>query len=270
VRRMPFDWRGLVPILGVLALWQVLGPERSPFLPRPTEWWTGALSIIRKDDLAGAFLASLETIVSAMIFATLAGTAGGLLIGGSALARRMLTPSLEFIRAIPAAAMVPIGVLLFGYDGRMKTAIVVIGIVWPILLNVSAAVARIHPVLMDVAASLRMTRVARVVKILLPSIVPAILLGVRVALPLAVVITLVVEMLTSISGLGGLMIGAQRDYKAGQVFALLVMVGAIGLGLNLLLAWLEAHLMRYRTAPGQIHIAAGDAMTGGLLEADTE
>lgn len=270
MNRMPFDWRGLVPILIGLAAWQVLGPERSPFLPRPSEWWTGAQSIMRGKDLAEEFVASLETIISGLALATILGTGMGLLIGGSTLARRMLSPSLEFIRAIPAAAMVPIGVLLFGYDGRMKTAIVVIGIVWPILLNVSAAVARVHPVLLEVAASLRMTWRARVVKILLPSILPAILLGVRVALPLAVVLTLVVEMLTAISGLGGLMIGAQRDYKAGQVFALLVIVGAIGLALNLLLAVLEAYLMRHRTGHGQIHIVADDTTTGGLLEADTE
>ena len=116
-----------------------------------------------------------------------------------------------------------------------------------------------------------MGRRARVVKILLPSILPALLLGVRVALPLAVVITLVVEMLTAVFGLGSLMIGAQRDYKAGQVFALLVLVGAIGLCLNGLLAILEARLMRDRVSPDS-HGAAGGGpvFTGGLLEADSE
>ena len=266
-----FDWHGLVPILLALALWQVFGPERSAFLPRPAEWWRGGLAIARNEDLPAAIVASLETIVSGLTIAVLLGTGFGLAIGGSALARRMLMPVLEFVRAIPAAALVPIGVLLFGYDGRMKTGIVVIGVVWPILLNVAAAVARVHPILLDVAASLRMGRRARVVKILLPSILPALLLGVRVALPLAVVITLVVEMLTAVFGLGSLMIGAQRDYKAGQVFALLVLVGAIGLCLNGLLAILEARLMRDRVSPDS-HGAAGGGpvFTGGLLEADSE
>jgi ABC-type nitrate/sulfonate/bicarbonate transport system permease component len=137
-------------------------------------------------------------------------------------------------------------VLLLGYDGRMKMAIVFLGIVWPILLNVTTAVAGLHPLLDEVAASLRMGPWTRTVKIVLPAILPSIMLGVRVALPLAIVIALVIEMLTSVFGLGSLMISAQRDYRAGQVFALLVVVGAIGLLLNLALATLEDRLMRHR------------------------
>jgi ABC-type nitrate/sulfonate/bicarbonate transport system permease component len=75
-------------------------------------------------------------------------------------------------------------------------------------------------------------------------VTPAILLGVRVALPLAVVVTLLVEMLTSIDGIGALMISAQRNFQSSEVYGLLVLVGLVGLFLNLLFAALEAMLLR--------------------------
>lgn len=245
-QRGHFDWRGLVPIVAALVAWQLLQGERSAFLPRPSEWWTGAVQLVDKADLGGALVASLATIAGGLALATIIGSGLGLAIGSSQAIRRALAPTLEFIRAIPAAAMVPIMVLLLGYDGRMKIAIVFLGIVWPILLNVTTAVASLHPLLDDVAASLRMGPWARTVKIVLPAILPSILLGVRVALPLAIVIALVIEMLTAVFGLGSLMISAQRDYRAGQAFALLVIIGAIGLVLNLALAKLEDRLMRHR------------------------
>ena len=245
-QRPLFDWRGLIPLSVLMAAWQLLQGPRSPFLPRPSEWWAGAVELANKTRLPEAIWATLLTIALGLLLATLIGLLLGLLLGSSRGARRALSPTLEFIRAIPAAAIVPIAVLLLGYDGRMKVAIVVLGVLWPILLNVTTAVARLHPLLTDVALSLRMGPVARVWKIMLPAILPALLLGVRVALPLAVVIALVIEMLTSVYGLGSLMINAQRDYHAGRVFALLVIVGAIGLILNLLLGKLEARLMRHR------------------------
>jgi ABC-type nitrate/sulfonate/bicarbonate transport system permease component len=75
-------------------------------------------------------------------------------------------------------------------------------------------------------------------------VVPAILLGVRVALPVAIVVTLLVEILTSIEGIGALMISAQRNFQSSQVYGLLVLIGLFGLLLNNVFAVFEALLLR--------------------------
>jgi len=145
---------------------------------------------------------------------------------------RAFGPLLEFLRAIPPPAVVPVAILFMGYDERMKLTVVVLAAVWPILLKHlirrgtrSSAAARRR-------AFVSAVRVRSHEVIILPSVVPAILLGIRVALPVAIVVTLLVEILTSIEGIGALMIGAQRNFQSPQVYGLLVLIGLFGLLVN--------------------------------------
>jgi ABC-type nitrate/sulfonate/bicarbonate transport system permease component len=153
---------------------------------------------------------------------------------------------LEFLRAIPPPAIVPLAILFLGYDERMKLLVVALAALWPILLNTTSAAERINPVLLDVARTFRLGTLDRLRRIVIPTVVPALLLGVRVALPLAIVVTLLVEILTSIDGVGALMIRAQRNFQSGQVYGLLMIVGLFGYLVNSLFAVIEALIMRTR------------------------
>ena len=168
----------------------------------------------------------------------------GLLIGVFPRFSRAVGPLLEFLRAIPPPAVVPVAILFMGYDERMKLTVVVLAAIWPILLNTSSAAERVHPLLLDVARSFRLSAVDRMRLIILPSVVPAALLGIRVALPVAIVVTLLVEILTSIEGIGALMIAAQRNFQSPQVYGLLVLIGLFGLLVNNVFAVFEAILLR--------------------------
>ena len=121
---------------------------------------------------------------------------------------------------------------------------VALAALWPILLNTASAAERINPLLLDVARSFRLSAADRIRCIVAPAVVPALLLGIRVALPLAVVVTLLVEILTSLEGIGALMIRAQRNFQSGQVFGLLVVVGLFGYLVNSIFAVIEAAVMR--------------------------
>jgi NitT/TauT family transport system permease protein len=81
-------------------------------------------------------------------------------------------------------------------------------------------------------------------RIILPAIVPSLLLGIRVAIPLAIVVTLLVEMLTSLPGIGAIMIRSQRNFQSSEVYVLLVMVGLFGFLVNDLFAVVEGVIMR--------------------------
>ena len=80
--------------------------------------------------------------------------------------------------------------------------------------------------------------------IIIPSVVPAILLGIRIALPLTIVLTLLVEILTSIEGIGALMIAAQRNFQSGQLYGLLVLVGLFGFIINNAFSIVQAVILR--------------------------
>ncbi|QDM18074.1 ABC transporter permease [Tardiphaga sp. vice352] len=224
--------RGLLPLIVGLVAWQLLQTGNSPYFPPPSAWWKGMVQIASGGKLLGASIATIETIVVGLALSIVAGATIGVVIGISPRISRALGPLLEFCRAMPPPAIVPLAILFLGYDERMKLTIVAVSAMWPILLNTSSAVQHIHPILLDVSTSFRLSLLERVRLIVIPSVIPAILLGIRIALPLTIVLTLLVEILTSIEGIGALMIAAQRNFQSGQVYGLLVLVGLFGFVLN--------------------------------------
>jgi ABC-type nitrate/sulfonate/bicarbonate transport system permease component len=147
---------------------------------------------------------------------------------------------------MPPSAMVPIAALLIGYDETMKVAVVTFAAVWSILLNTRAGVRAIDPVLLDTAKSLHLNWFDRLRKCVVPALMPSILLGVRVAAPVSLVITLLVEILTRVGGLGGLIALSQRNFLSAQVYGLILVAGLFSFVLNGLVAALEAFVFRHR------------------------
>jgi ABC-type nitrate/sulfonate/bicarbonate transport system permease component len=236
--------QGLVPLVAVLAAWQVLAPGPSAYFPAPFEWWKAAVALWDSGQLWPAFAVTVTTFAEGLAIAVAIGSALGIAIGASRPVARALGPLLEFMRAIPPPVTVPVAALLLGYGLTMKLTVVVLSAIWPILLNTSSAAARVEPVLFDVARTFRLPAGRWIGQIVVPSTVPFLLLGIRVAIPLAIVVTLLVEMLTSLPGVGALMIQAQRNFQSAQVYALLVMVGLFGFVVNDLFAVVEAIALR--------------------------
>ena len=237
---------GLLPVAVALGLWELSQLGRtpvSPYFPPPSAWWGGVVELTRTGNLLQALFATVTTLLAGIVIATLIGAGIGIALGMSPFLRRALGPLLELLRAIPPPTVVPLAILFLGYDERMKLTVVALAALWPILLNTASAAQRINPLLLDVASSFRLTLFDRVRRIVAPAVVPAILLGIRVALPLAIVVTLLVEILTSIEGIGALMIKAQRNFQSGQVYGLLVLVGLFGYLVNDVFAVLEAAIL---------------------------
>lgn len=257
VRRRPGDGRyqrpsafpplrGLLPLALLLVVWQLLGSARSPYFPPPSTWARGLRDLWSSGKLWPATLQTLSTFAIALGAATVLGTLLGLVVGASAKADRALGPTLEFARAMPPAAVVPIATLLMGYDTNMKVAVVTFAAIWPVLLNTSAGVRSLDPVLIEMARSIRLSPVDRTRKCVLPAMLPSIFLGVRVAAPVALVITLLVEIVTRIDGIGALIANAQRNYLSGQVFGLILVAGLFSFLVNGLVAMLQAFGFRNR------------------------
>jgi ABC-type nitrate/sulfonate/bicarbonate transport system permease component len=236
--------RGLLPLVAGLVIWQVLQGGPSPYFPAPTEWWKAGLQLANRGELFPAFAATIVSFASGLLIAIAIGTMLGILVGVSPLAGRALGPLLEFLRGIPPPATVPVAALLIGYNEKMKLTVVVLAAVWPILLNTTSAVLHIEPLLIDVARSFRLGPIERLCRIIVPSIVPSLLLGIRVAIPLAIIVALLVEMLTSLPGVGALMIRSQRNFQSGEAYALLVLVGLFGFLVNDVFAIAEAVILR--------------------------
>lgn len=238
--------RGLLPLAVVLGLWEVTGSQGSPYLPRPSTWPAALGDLWTAGSLLPAALATITTFFLALATAIVLGALLGLLAGGVRTIDRALSPTLEFARAMPPAAIIPIATLLIGYNDRMKVAVVTSAAIWPILLNSRAALRRVDPVLLETARSLHLTTLQRVGKITLPALVPGVFLGARIGGPIALVVTLLVEFLTQVDGVGGLIATAQRSYLSDHVWGLILLAGLFSLLVGAVIAAVERYALRHR------------------------
>jgi ABC-type nitrate/sulfonate/bicarbonate transport system permease component len=235
--------KGLVPLIALLLLWQAVGAERSPYFPRPGSWFTSLHALAASGRLMPALFATLTTCVICLTAATLFGFAIGLAFGRSRIVRRLFAPTLEAFRGLPPPLLVPILVLLIGYTETMKITAVIWVAVWPILFNVASASARTEPLLLDVSRTLHLPRAIHLRSVLIPAVVPELMIGIRVAIPMTIIITLLVEMLTGLPGVGALIVASQRQFRSEEVYGLLSLIGIIGLGLNSAFELLERKIL---------------------------
>jgi len=236
--------RGTLPLVVLLVVWQLAAPARSPYFPPPEAWWQSLATLTRSGRLYPALGSTVLTFALGLAIACVLGGVIGLIIGASPRSRRALGPLLEFCRGLPPPVIVPVAVLLLGYAESLKLLVVVWVATWPILLNVAAAAERLDPLLRDVSRSFRLAPLASLRKIMLPSVTPALLIGVRIAVPLAIIVTLLVEMITMLPGIGSLIVKAQRDFQSAQVYGLLVLVGLVGFVLNNFFVVIEDLILR--------------------------
>jgi ABC-type nitrate/sulfonate/bicarbonate transport system permease component len=231
--------RGVLPLVFALVVWQIVGDPASPHFPPPGTWAKAMSDLIHDGSLMPALLATVGVLLLSLLLACLLGFALGLLIGTMPWVHQWTAWLLEFFRATPPPVLIPVIVLMLGYTLDMKLTVIVFAGIWPVLLNTIAGVSQIRGLTFDVARSLRLSRSEILTKIIIPATVPALLVGIRVALPHTIIITLVVEMFTGAVGIGGLMIAAERNYNAAGVFGLLVLVGLLGFAIARFFAFAE-------------------------------
>ena len=237
---------GLLPLAIVLIGWQAFGPEQSLYAPRPSTWAVEVANLWNAGDLQVALAESVSTFLIAFVVASLLGTVFGIVVGRWRLADRMLGPTLEFFRVMPAAAIVPLAVLIAGYTQDMKVGVVVFSAIWPILLQVRTGMRTIDPILGETGRALHLSAPARVMKMTLPALLPSILQGMRLAVSPVLIIVLLVEILTRINGLGSLIEHSQQQYKSAAVYGLLVITGLLALSVNTLMSFAGSWLLRHR------------------------
>ncbi|HEX2287095.1 MAG TPA: ABC transporter permease subunit [Mycobacterium sp.] len=239
--------RGLLPLGILLIVWQLMSADTSLSFPPPDEW-IQALDRLRSEGLlSAAIVHTLGTYAFGLVLAVVIGATAGMAIGASRLIDRFLTPTIDFIAAVPGAALVPVAVLLLGPSQLSGVAVVALVVSWPVLLNTAAAMRSIPLVRLEMSRTIGLSPVQRCTKVILPSLSGGVMLGVSVASSLAVIITLLVDILGAGEGIGRLLVESQQHFDAAAAWGLLLIVGGFGYLMNLLISRLE----RRMTAPGE-------------------
>ncbi len=249
MRAIAWRFASLGALAGLVALWAEIAALRLVpplFLPTPARAWNALVSGIAHGDLITKLEGTLSHMLVGWIVASGVGVALGAFIGSSARAREFVGPTLEFLRPLPASAVIPVAIAIFGLTPQMAIGVIAFGSIWPMLLATVHGFAHVEPRLLEVARSLRLSRFAVAWKIALPSALPDILAGLRLGLTVALILSVVCEMIAGLDGLGAWELIAARAYRSANIFAGVMLLGAIGLCANAALSLVEARALRWR------------------------
>jgi len=238
----------------LLLLWQILADAGviSPiFFPSPSRTFGELYTQVADGALWQPLGATALRMTYGWVLASLLGVVLGAIIGSARVARDFLEPILEFMRPLPASAIIPVAILFLGLSNEMATAVIAFGSIWPVLLASVHGFASIEPQLVEVAQTLRLSRWEFLRTIAVPAALPDILAGARVSLAIALILAVVTEMQASLPGLGQNILLAQRSFRSPELYAGIVALGVLGFAANQLLLLAERRLLAWRTAAAE-------------------
>ena len=237
----------IVPVAIVAAWWFASAASVSPFYP-PLQT---ILESFREnwlfDRVASDVFPSLWRMFAGFAIAVVVGVGLGALLGRLPLLAHALNPVLQFGRALPATALVPVSIVLMGIGDTPKIVLIAFVTLFPILLNTIDGVRNIDPVLMDVCRTYRLNRRQRVLHVQLPAAAPQVLAGMRIALSVAFVMMVVTELVAATSGIGFVTLQAQQSFQVPLMWSGMLLLGILGVFVNGLFVLLERRLLRWYT-----------------------
>ncbi|MFI1647253.1 ABC transporter permease subunit [Streptomyces avidinii] len=236
-------------LVALLALWETaprLGLVDATFLPPVSEVATAWWELLGNGQLGQHTRASLARSFGGFGIAVAIAVPLGLLIGWYRPVAALLGPLLEVFRNTAALALLPVFVLLLGIGETSKVSIVVYACVWPVLLNTISAVGNADPTLVRLARSMDLSTPRLFQKVILPSSVPAIFTGIRLAGAVSILVLVAAEMIGAKAGLGYLINASQYNFAIPQMYAGIITISAVGVAFNQLLVTIERRLSTWR------------------------
>jgi len=239
----------------LVGVWQYSSMQAgSIFFPPPSEiairaielWLSGPPSrLFLGEGVFDDILPSLSRLLAGWSLAVVFGITLGTLIGRSRGFSELLDPSLQFLRAIPGPALVPVFILLLGTESVMRIVLIAFGSLWPVLLNTIEGTRTVEPLQLDTASAFRLPRRARLWRIVLPAAMPKIFAGMRVSLSLAVILMVVSELVASTNGIGYRILNSQIMFLLTDMWCGIVLLAVIGYTLNALFVKVEDYVLNW-------------------------
>lgn len=237
-------WLGLPVVLIVVWYLATLG-DVSLFVPRPLPLWEKFVSVWLGDNILSDVVPSLGRLLLALGISTVLGVVLGVLIGSFRAARWFSEPMLEFLRAIPSTIMIPVLLLVIGLNDAMRTTVIVLGCLWPVLLNTITGVRSLDEVLSNTAKVYGIRGWNRVWHLVLPGASPAIMAGVRQSLAVGLILMVVSEMFASANGIGTLITNFQNRVAVPEMWSGVLLLGVVGVLLSAIFALVQKGVLKW-------------------------
>ncbi len=247
----------ILPVLTVMvfiAVWELAGAAGlvpSTYLPRPSLLVKTFLEKLTNPNPEGATLvqnvvSSLKTSFSGFFAALIVGIPLGLLMGYFEGIDRFMKPVFEMIRPIPPIAWIPLTIVMLGIGFRAKAFIICFAAFVPCVMNSYTGVKMTNPVLINVAKTCGASRMQIFLHVSIPSAIPMMMAGVRLALAASWSALVAAEMLASSSGLGYMIQMGRLLARPDLIVLGMLVIGFIGLLLSAVVSKIEEKLLGWR------------------------
>jgi NitT/TauT family transport system permease protein len=242
-RHAPF----VLSLLAGMALWEVIGRQSSPAFMVPLSVTLMRLwQLLASGQLIAQFLNSAMLFITGVTLAILVGMPAGMLLARVRNLRIAVEPYIMILYATPMVALIPFILSMMGFGFAPKVLVVFLFAVFPVLYNTIEGARSIKPELIEVAHSYRSTEWALWREVMVPYTLPFTMTGVRQAIGRGLVGMIAAEFFLSSTGLGQLIMTASQDFDTAGVFAIILIIGLIGVGLMRVGLYIEKRFARWR------------------------
>lgn len=239
---------GAVGLLAVVALVEILprsGIVNDDFLPPADVIGDELIGLLGRDSFWTALGQTLRGWALGLAVSMAAGIVVGMIIGSVRVLRELTSSTIEFLRPIPSVALIPLVVLIYGSRPQSALVLVVYAAFWQVLVQVLYGVADVDPVVRDTARSYRFSRLAVFRTVVWPTALPYIVTAFRLAAAVALILEITAELVIGVPGLGQRIGVAQSSGAVATTYALVVVVGLIGVLVNILARTAERRVLRW-------------------------
>lgn len=232
-------------VLAFLALWQVVATRGSlaSSLPTPGETASALAALAGTAAFWAAVGDTLTSVGLGLAISLVVALPLGVVIGSGRVAFLSTRLTIDVLRTIPPVTLVPLALLLYGPTLQYTLLLIVFGTIWPLLLQAIYAVREVDPVARDMARAYRLGPWLRFQALLVPSSLPFLVTGLRIAATIALLLSVTAELLGNAPGLGNEILLAQTNGLVPQVYAYVLVTALVGLAINGLLLVLQRRLL---------------------------
>lgn len=233
----------------VLCLWQAACAAHlfsATIMPSPGAVIESFWQLIVTNQLLPNLLVSLARVAVGLTCGVVLGTVLALVAALSLTGEETLDPTLQMLRTLPHLALIPILILWFGIGETPKIIIIALGCMFPIYLNLFAAVRGADRKLVEAVSTLGLSRLETVWHVILPSALPGFLVGLRQGIGIAWISLVVAEQINANAGIGFLIMNAREFLQTNVIFDGLIVYALLGLGTDQAVRVLERRLLAWR------------------------
>lgn len=239
----------VISLIFVLLIWEYYGRRVNPILfTYPSAIARAFLTLVANGELQSYMKESLLVLAYASVLSVLAGVVLGVVMGRFSIVEWAADIYVNALYSTPMVAVVPLIVLWFGFKVPAKVIIVFLFMVFPVLLNTYEGVKNVDRNLQEVARSFCSSESQLWRHLIIPSAVPFIVAGVRLAIGRGLVGMIVAEFYTSVTGLGYMIVRYANALETDKLFVPIVVVMILGVGLLSLAKWVEGRIAPWKNS----------------------